>query len=211
MNVCHVLLAIDESGSMYRLADDVRGGFNSYLSTLAADTDTEYLVTVALFNTRVWWLTADDEGRAREVPLAEVPQLTEENYVPQRGTALNDAIGHLVTRQAGQSIGDGDRVLVVVNTDGEENSSNEWKHKDVTALIDDHPGWGFVFLGAGPEAWQHGNTYGMSSGQTSGTRAGTHALWGSMGVNTTAYASGLRSAAEVAKNVAADSVAADDE
>lgn len=33
----YVLLATDVSGSMYALADDVRGGYNSYLDNLSPD------------------------------------------------------------------------------------------------------------------------------------------------------------------------------
>jgi hypothetical protein len=52
-------------------------------------------------------------------------------------------------------------------TDGEENSSREWTHDAVKALIDDKEkdgNWTFVFLGAAPDAWDQGRAYGIRPG-----------------------------------------------
>lgn len=201
MSTCHVLMAIDASGSMYDLAEDVRGGFNQYLDTLTADTDTTYYVTVALFNTRVEFLAA-------AVPLAEVPRLTRDNYEPGGGTALLDAIGKLVTGT--HPVGDGDKVLVVVNTDGCENSSKEWTHNGITALIDtkkDSEQWAFVFLGAGVAAWAQGPRLGFASGQTLNTSGGTRSSYAKFSNRTVDYAHGKGTAQDIADDVSAASQA----
>lgn len=205
-NVCHVLMAIDASGSMDRLADDVIGGYNQYLSGLVADTDTTYYVTTALFNRTVWFL-------CERTPVSEAPRLTDDNYTPRDGTALRDAIGDLLVAH-NDGIGDTDRVLVVVNTDGLENSSREWTTTALKNLIDKRkadPRWGFVFVGAGPEAWKQGEQYGFASTQSVNSRSGTRGLYSGLAANSVAYAAGRTSAREAADNIGAASVATDAE
>src|SRR5215813_13143622 len=80
----HVLFVIDSSGSMHPKATDVRGGFNSYVSTLGEDTQSAYRLTAVTFDTQVTTLFTD-------VPLTDVPQLDESNYLPGGNTALYDA------------------------------------------------------------------------------------------------------------------------
>ena len=70
-------------------------------------------------------------------------------------TALYDAIGHTVlgTEQRLQAEGRGrEKVLVVVMTDGLENSSTDYDAHAIAELVrayDERPNWTFVYLGAG--------------------------------------------------------------
>jgi hypothetical protein len=59
------------------------------------------------------------------------------------------------------------KVIVVVQTDGLENSSREWDRAGVNALITEQRekySWDFVFLGAGPDAIQTAESYGFAAG-----------------------------------------------
>jgi ADP-ribose pyrophosphatase YjhB (NUDIX family) len=90
------------------------------------------------------------------IPIADVPNLTPEVYRPLGGTALLDAIAdaaQVVTPAAD------DRVLCVVQTDGEENSSRRTTLDDVRKLVEEREragNWTFVFLGAGIDAFASG-------------------------------------------------------
>lgn len=176
-----VLMAIDDSGSMWKVAEDVRGGFNQYVTELGRDTLNTYKVTLVLFNTTV-------ERLQTSVEPTDVVALDDVNYAPHGGTALLDAIGDLITGYEAQ---EGERPLVVVHTDGEENSSREWRIKALTALIAEkkRQGWGFVFLGADLDTWQ-GERMGFSSARTVNTREGNRGTYAGLTVGTVAYAGG---------------------
>lgn len=186
----HVLLVIDMSGSMMNLANDVRGGFNAYKAQLAADSEGEYRLTVTVFDTEFVSLAVD-------TPLADTPDLTAANYVPRGGTALNDAIGQTLAEfdlKHGK-VKKHERVLVVINTDGQENSSREFTTDQIRALIaekDKSDRWGFIFLGAGPAAFAAGNSYGLghSTIATNQTGAGTRSTYSGIAVASAGYSRG---------------------
>ncbi len=158
----HVLLITDMSGSMAGLADDVRGGFNSYIADLRADTDVDYRLSVTLFDTEFIEL-------CKAAPLADVPALDETNYRPRGMTALLDAVGMTVNGFDRGQLGDDDRVLVVVQTDGHENSSREYRRDQIADLIKSREAggkWSFIFLGAGPDTWQQAAGMGFARDAT---------------------------------------------
>lgn len=200
--VTSVLMAIDRSGSMYQLAEDVRGGFNTYIDNLRADNfgTVVYKVTAVTFAYRSYpYVTAASPGA--------VPPMTEANYEPGGGTALYDAVGALITGHTAQA---GERVLVVVNTDGKENSSIEWTFAALHSLIADkkEQGWEFVYLGAGVGTWE-GERLGMSGGQTVNTSGGTRGTYSGLYTGTRKFSQGA-SGQSVAAEVAAASVAEDE-
>jgi hypothetical protein len=189
----HVLLITDMSGSMTNLADDVRGGYNGYLDQLAADGG-KYRITSTLFDTE--FIPLDVTAK-----LKDATRLTATNYRPRGGTALRDAIGLTVTKfETGTTLGSDDRVLVVVSTDGHENSSREYGAGQIKTLIADREAtgtWTFVYLGAGPNAWGQGEQLGMRSVNTAATGAGTQASYAAMATASGLYSRGATSAETV--------------
>lgn len=200
-----VLMIADKSGSMQGLAADVRGGHNAYLDQLTAE-GADVRLTVVLFDTNVTVLDED-------VTPANATRLTAENYLPQPqgGTALLDAVGTSMQRFAAggswsQNVlvpGDGidDKVLVFIQTDGEENSSRRFTLANIKALVADaetkHK-WAFVFSGTAPEAWTGGASIGLahSTVNRGATRGATYANYAGYGAATryaTANAGPLRS------------------
>ncbi|WP_431728624.1 vWA domain-containing protein [Verrucosispora sp. TAA-831] len=199
--ITFVLLVTDMSGSMGRLADDVRGGFNSYVAGLREDTDREYRLSVTLF---------DDEFMplCTAAPLAEVPTLDAANYRPRGMTALLDAVGKTILGFDTSTLGGQDRVLVVVQTDGAENSSKEFRSADIADLIRQREAtgqWSFVFLGAGPETWQQAHAMGFDRASTVAMDSSAHTTRGSYSGLTTATRSYSRggSAADTVATLAA--------
>jgi hypothetical protein len=180
----HVLFVTDMSGSMSQLANDVRGGFNTYLSDLRkakAEHGTRYRLTVTLFEAEFISLCVGAK-------LADTPDLTTVNYAPRGGTALLDAVGKTVLEfESKVTLADADRALLVIQTDGEENSSREFKWESIRDLLEarEKTGkWTIVYLGQGVNAWSQGQRFGASTQtvdagySSSGTRSSYSGLAG---------------------------------
>jgi uncharacterized protein YegL len=145
--VLHVAFVLDRSGSMQGVAEAVVEGYNDYLGELRGQGgDTFYSLTT--FNTDFEHVCVGD-------PLERVPELDYVQYRPDGMTALYDAIAHTVieTDRRLQSEGRGEeKVLVVVMTDGLENSSTDYDAHAIAQFIrgyNERPNWTFVYLGAG--------------------------------------------------------------
>lgn len=63
------------------------------------------------------------------------------------------------------------KVLAVIFTDGEENSSTEVSSEDVAKMIanKEDDGWTFIYLGANQDAWDHGGRMGFSGASSGAT------------------------------------------
>ncbi|MFD3707385.1 VWA domain-containing protein [Nocardia sp. NPDC058658] len=105
------------------------------------------------------------------LPLEQVPA---PNLQPRGGTALYDALGKLVTSVGTELAARPEHerpgtVIIVVLTDGHENSSREWTHAAVKSLItqqQDVYNWTFVFLGANMDAVEVGSNLGFDPGSS---------------------------------------------
>lgn len=155
-----VFIVQDKSGSMDDLRSETIGGFNEYVDELERTTDGRIDISLTQFDTSVFQKYVNR-------PLSETPSLTPEDYVPGGMTALYDAIAKSI-RSAEVSVSSNDKVIVVIMTDGGENSSVEYNryqggHDRILRLIQGKrgDGWDFVFLGAGEEAWQAGRDLGF--------------------------------------------------
>lgn len=208
----HVLFITDMSGSMTTIADDVRGGFNAYVADLRADKERKYRLTAVVFDNVV-------ETLCSAAKLRDVPQMTTENYRPRSMTALLDAVGRTVADfDRSVTLADADRVLVVVQTDGNENASREYTTDVVSALIkgrEETGVWSFVYLGVGRDSWLQANNLGFRSASTvTVDKAGlaSSATYSSLSHTTRGYSRG-GSGDDVAVAVAAASggVVAEDE
>jgi uncharacterized protein YegL len=161
-----VNVILDKSGSMASKTNDVIEGFNAYLAGLGEEDQVNYLFSLTLFDTQVAY-------RHVAIPLSEAKKLDSKSYQPGGNTALNDAIGITVRRvEADQP--KVDKVVTVIMTDGEENSSREWTHDAVRGLIEQKEkegSWTFVFLGAGLDAWHQGRSYGVQTANVAQYRA----------------------------------------
>src|SRR5262245_10729124 len=95
------------------------------------------------------------------VPIAQVPPLTRQLYVPAGGTALNDAIGSMI-QPIGKRAKRSTRVLIAILTDGAENSSQTFSQADILQMITYRRityDWQFVFIGP-----PHAASYALSIG-----------------------------------------------
>jgi hypothetical protein len=146
--------------------NDVIEGFNAYIAGLGKEDQVNYLFSLTLFDTQVAY-------RHVAIPLPEVKKLDSRSYQPGGNTALNDAIG-ITVRKVEADQPKVDKVVTVIMTDGEENSSREWTHDAVRGLIEQKEkegSWTFVFLGAGLDAWHQGRSYGVQAANVAQYRA----------------------------------------
>ena len=149
-----VNVILDKSGSMSSKVKDVIGGFNLYLDELAKERTVDYGFSLTLFDTVV-------TIKYKAVPLGKVGKLSEANYLPDGNTALLDAIGETVQKVETDGF---EKVITVIMTDGEENSSREWTQEGIRELIKNKEAtgnWTFVFMGANLDAFAQGVSMGM--------------------------------------------------
>jgi len=186
----HVLMITDKSGSMWHLRDDVIGGQRQYLQIVADDEGgaADYRITQVLFDTEVYRL--DDE-----VPIGGATRFDQHIYSPGGNTALLDAIGDTVQRYLIKPRAEGDRVLLVIQTDGAENSSREWNRKRVAELlttVQEEHGWVVIFSGTGVEGWAERDNLnaGKFSTRNASTSQGTRSAYTAYAGTTRAWAAG---------------------
>lgn len=194
----YVLMIVDRSGSMIPRANDVRGGFNSYIEELAKDDATDYRVSLTLFDHSITHTFADRPLYVveDECTVWDLPKLDEKTYIPSGMTALYDAVGESLRLLKGR-IGTPEhpygeaRVLVVIITDGEENASSSYHAEHIRTMIkhrEEAGNYSFVYLGADLDAWANSQALGISM-QSSISFSGTdmRGMFQQLAQSTTAY------------------------
>ena len=166
MSKTFVSVLLDESGSMQSVRDQVIDGFNEYISGLTVSGAKRIRVSLTKFDSSGF--NPDYIG----AKLKNVPKLTRKSYKPNAMTPLYDAVGRMVRaleqQIAQDSIKQGDKVLVVIQTDGYENASKEYTQKAIKKLLKEKQkaGWTFVFLGADQNAWGVSESLGVTQWNT---------------------------------------------
>lgn len=151
----HNLVILDESGSMHEIRQQAIAGLNDTVGTIRAAQqqypDQLHRLTMVTFSS--------DFGKqpvryiADDQPIAKVPKVEDDKYIPRGGTPLYDAMGTCITRLQSQC-NDGDQVLVTVITDGMENSSHEFSGTAIKSIVGllREKGWVFAYIGANQDA-----------------------------------------------------------
>jgi len=101
-------------------------------------------------------------------PIANVPELTHSTFQPRGGTPLYDALAATIHHADNRSSA-AEAAVVVVFSDGAENSSREWDRDGVFQLIEERQKdkkWAFVFLGANQDSYATGARVGISASNT---------------------------------------------
>lgn len=194
-NATDISVVLDRSGSMQAIANDVIGGFNTFLKE-QQETSGEATLTLAQFDD-MYEVVHDNK------PLNTVPPLTSKTFVPRNGTALLDAIGRTVNA-TGKRLSDlpeaqrPDKVVFVIITDGQENASREFTATQVKDLLNQQRetyNWQFVFLGANQDAIITGMCMGVTRGANltyAANARGTQSAFGSTTKNLKDYRMGAK-------------------
>lgn len=181
----HIYFLLDRSGSMEAIADDVIGGFNSFLAAQRSD-GIDAVMTLVQFDSQ-----DPHEILADALPLAEVTPLSRGTFQPRGGTPLYDAMGHLIADAAirveglAASGSPPEEILMVTFTDGQENQSREYDRQKIFDLIkkNEEKGWTFAYLGANQDSYAETEQIGVSAASTQNYRAdavGTAAAYASL-------------------------------
>jgi hypothetical protein len=160
-NLTELVFILDESGSLSGLTSDTIGGFNSLIAKQKKE-EGEALVSTVFFSN-------NSKVIHDRLKLKAVPKLTDRDYVPSGCTALLDAVGDAVHHIANihkyaREEDVPEKTLFVITTDGMENASRKYSHKDVKKLIErvqEEKGWEFVFLGANIDAAETADSIGI--------------------------------------------------
>lgn len=163
-----VNLILDESGSMDKVRMKTISGLNEYIDTLK-NFNGSVLFTLTKFHSDSLGESHVDAVYSAE-DVKNVKEIMKENYKPDGGTPLYDAVGFTIRKMLKKKFDRKMPVLCVIMTDGEENTSKEFTFEEVSKLIGEceKKGWTFVYLGANQDAWKVGAQYGVASGNIRG-------------------------------------------
>ena len=142
------LIILDESGSMAKVTGQTIGGCNEILDGIRSiameNSGLRQYVSIYCFD------TSNSRYIFHNTPIENVGKIHSDDYHPNSGTPLYDAIGDTVS-QLRQMAGNSSAIAkVAIITDGYENASQRWNHVSIVDLIDGlkQRGWLFTFMGA---------------------------------------------------------------
>lgn len=202
-DLCEIVVLLDRSGSMQTIKSDMEGGFDRFMEE-QRKMPGECRVSLFQFDTDY---EAVYEGRQ----VADVPKCS---LVPRGGTALVDALGRTIN-----AVGDRfakspesdrpEKVVFLVITDGQENSSHEFTTQKVREMVKhqaDAYRWQFVYLGADASAFAEAGKLGIAIPvQFSATAKGADRMYARTSAAVCSYRSGGDMAAmSMPKNIGED-------
>jgi hypothetical protein len=161
-----VTFLLDRTGSMRAIKSETIGGFNGYLDMLERDVGDLIEFSLLQFD------SVSIDTLYAGAGLSNVARLTDETYQPRAYTPLIDACVEAIktTEELVARRKDRPHVVVVFQTDGEENASRRHQFVDLVDMIRRHTdeGWQFVFLGANIDAYKTARAFGIADEATLG-------------------------------------------
>ena len=168
----HYLLVLDRSGSMQSCWTSTINGLNEQLGTIRTleekYPEQKYFITLVVFDNEIDTIIED-------TPISEVKDFDGTEFIPRGMTSLHDAMGISITNLKAK-LANKDKnsdsistALVVVMTDGDENSSKEYNADSVKKLIDEldaTDAWTFSYMGANQDAVLTAKSFGISIGNS---------------------------------------------
>jgi uncharacterized protein YegL len=190
-NLTEIVTILDSSGSMAALADETISGYNLFIEEQKKLPGDARLTTV-LFNSGYTRLLD-------RVDIHKAKPLTSAEYQIGGMTALLDAIGRTVD-DIGKKLDKTpeeerpSRVIVMILTDGEENSSKKFNAAQIKEKIDTQKNvysWEFIFLAKDLQTVELATSIGINNSvQYHASVVGTQNVFRGLSVQTASYRSG---------------------
>ena len=157
-------ILLDRTGSMGPIWTEALGSVNAYVAQLAKDEDPgdETRITIACFD---YQENLQFDILRRDVSAASFRPITESDASPRGMTPLFDAIARIAALAETDAP---EKAVLIVMTDGEENSSREVSKQGAAAALERirKKGWQIVFLGANFDAFGEAGKVGVAMSQT---------------------------------------------
>lgn len=185
LDYTELVVVRDRSGSMEIGRQDHEGGLKSFVRDqrrLAGDVR----FTLVQFDSQEPFELVYDGAKLEEVDEARLA------LVPRGGTPLLDALGRTLEHVRKRLIGAHrrpDQVVVMVITDGQENSSRTYTKERIKELVTDREasGWKVLYLGANVDEFHEAGALGVVTASALGyapSGAGISAMYASLTSNT---------------------------
>jgi len=163
-----IVMVVDKSGSMAHKAQDAIGGMNTFIK------DQQKVPKEC--NLSIYFFDTDFIPIRESISMGDAPLINDSIYSPGGMTALLDAVGKSIddlSKRLFSRSKQPEHVIFVIVTDGQENSSKEYKLDQIKSLVKEkeNQGWKFIFLGAGTD--EFAETQGLSMGFSGGVGSGT--------------------------------------
>jgi len=158
-----IIFVLDKSASMSTKREQAVSSFDEFVLD-QKNQKGECSMTLVMFDTNYGVILVNE-------PIEKVKPLEEIGYAPGGNTALIDSVARAIN-EAGDVFArmkEGERpdnVVLVILTDGEENSSKEVTNQELQQLIDhqvDKYDWKIVYLHQGAGAFAQANKMGMKA------------------------------------------------
>ncbi len=152
----NVVVVLDRSGSMKGSETQTVDCLNKYFRSLDENTESDAYVTMTMFDSEGIDLIFDNK-------IASGARLDRETYIPRSMTPLLDAVADGIDRLKNMAA-DGELAALVVLTDGFENSSTMFSHKEIANKLSkksEEDNWMVLFLGADIDAWNDAKKMGI--------------------------------------------------
>ena len=173
-NEVHSYILLDRTGSMSSIWDEALTSVNAYAAAVGEAEegevdDLETSVTLAVFD---YQESLQYDVLRKDVEPGQWQTVTNDEVSPRGMTPLFDAIGRIVATAEADNP---EKAVIVIMTDGLENSSKEITKEGAKAALDrvEAKGWEVVFLGAEFAKFDDAEGVGVSASKTMAMGAGT--------------------------------------
>lgn len=149
-----IVVILDESGSMETIKNNMLNSLNDLIKEQKEIKERPSTFTLVKFNDKI-------NVKYENFPLEEIKLLKSYDYIPSGSTALYDAIGYTINRFRNER-----DVLMVIITDGQENSSKKYNKEFVTTKLNEkkkYNNWSYVYLSCDLETFRQGTSIGLGN------------------------------------------------
>lgn len=171
----------DQSGSIMPYVKAYIAGVNEFILAQRRDAkerDVDIRFNCLMFNSYTSWVSStkidsDDVSLPTKPVFKSIHDFelfNESTYRPGGNTALYDAIGQAIVAIDNEvdNLKRPAKVIVMIQTDGEETASRTYTRDTIKALITDRTaaGWHFTYIAADESAFHQGTAIGIDPGST---------------------------------------------